>query len=326
MSPRISVVVPTHGRPRLLADCLEHVAAQDLPRRDYEVIVVDDGTPSPVNEANRATVAAIGKRYPELSVSYLWTARNRGPAAARNRGWRKARGGVIAFTDDDTRPASSWLSEGLGAMAGQAAVAGRVVVPLTQPASDYERDAAGLASASFVTANAFVRRDALEAVGGFDERYRLAWREDSDLEFALRERGAAIGRAPRAVVVHPIRPARWGVSIRQQRKVVFDALLYKKHPRRYRSEIRPHPPWHYYVAVVALVVSGVAAWRGSATTLSVALAAWAGITAWFSWKRLRGTRRTPGHVLEMLATSALIPPVSLFWRLMGALRFRVAFF
>jgi GT2 family glycosyltransferase len=326
MAPRISVVVPTHGRPGLLADCLEHVAAQDLRRGDYEVIVVDDGTPPPVNEANRAVVAAIGKRYPDLSLGYLWAVPNRGPATARNRGWRQARGEVIAFTDDDTRPASNWLTEGLRAMAGVEAVAGRVVVPVPEAPSDYERDAAGLASASFVTANAFVRREALASVGGFDERYRLAWREDSDLEFALRERGIAIGRAPRAVVVHPIRPARWGVSIRQQRKVVFDALLYKKHPRRYRSDIRPHPPWHYYLAVTALGVAAAAAWGGNVPLLAAALASWAGVTAWFCWTRLRGTRRTPGHVLEMLATSAVIPPVSLFWRLLGALRFRVAFF
>ena len=45
---------------------------------------------------------------------------------------------------------------------------------------------------------------------------------------ALREllaQGAAVRRAPSALVVHPVRPAPWGVSLMQQRKVLFDALL-----------------------------------------------------------------------------------------------------
>ena len=326
MPLRVSVVVPTHGRPALLADCLAHLVAQDLPHHQYEVIVVDDGSPDPVHEANEQVVIRAARRHARLSITYLWSAENRGPAAARNRGWRKARAGVIAFTDDDTRPAKGWLREGLQALAGREAVAGRVVVPLPEAPTDYERDAAGLAQASFVTANAFVRKPVLEAVGGFDERYRIAWREDADLEFALRERGLDIGRAMEAVVVHPIRPAPWGVSIRQQRKVVFDALLYKKHPTSYRRDIRPHPPWHYYAAVLALLLAGLAAWRGSTAGVLAGVTVWTGVTAWFTWMRLRTTRRSLSHVLEMAATSALIPPVSLFWRAIGAWRFRVAFF
>src|SRR5207244_12953942 len=59
--------------------------------------------------------------------------------------------------------------------------------------------------------------------------------------------------APDAVVVHPLRPASWGVSLRQQRKSMFNALLYKKHPRLYREKIQAAPPWHYYGIVGALL-------------------------------------------------------------------------
>jgi GT2 family glycosyltransferase len=324
-TPRVSVVVPTHGRPALLADCLACLVAQDTHANDYEVIVVDDGSPHGVHLENQRMVMRAQQRRPGLAVRYFWTASNHGPAAARNRGWKAARAPVIAFTDDDTRPAKTWLREGLRALAGGEAVAGRVVVPLPDDPTDYERDAAGLAQASFVTANAFVRREVLDAVGGFDERYRIAWREDADLEFELRRRGASIGRAKAAIVVHPIRPARWGVSLAQQRKVLFDALLYKKHPRAYRSAIRRHPPWHYYAAVAALVAAGVTALAGRWAGTTVALVVWTGITGAFAWKRLRETRKTPSHVLEMLATSALIPPLSVFWRLAGAWRFRTPF-
>ena len=81
--------------------------------------------------------------------------------------------------------------------------------------------------------------------GGFDERFSAAWREDSDLHFRLLHQGGRIVWAPAALVVHPW-PARWGVSLKQQRKSQFNALLYKKHPRLYRQRIRPWPPWEYY--------------------------------------------------------------------------------
>jgi cellulose synthase/poly-beta-1,6-N-acetylglucosamine synthase-like glycosyltransferase len=206
-----------------------------------------------------------------------------------------------------------------------AAASGKVVVPLPERPTDYERDAAGLAAAEFVTANCFVRRDVLERVGGFDERYASAWREDSDLQFTLMERGLRIARAPGAVVVHPVRPAPWGVSLRQQRKAQFNALLYRKFPGRYRSRIQPSPPWGYYATVGSLAAAPGALAAGAPVLAASALAAWAVLTGRFCLRRLRGNTWAPRHVLEMALTSALIPPLSVFWRLYGALRFRVLF-
>ena len=78
------------------------------------------------------------------------------------------------------------------------AATGRVIVPLpTCRPTDYERDAAGLAKAEFVTANCFCRRSVLAAIGGFDARFTAAWREDSDLQFTLLEHGSHIGRFPK---------------------------------------------------------------------------------------------------------------------------------
>ncbi|HEY3517287.1 MAG TPA: glycosyltransferase, partial [Gammaproteobacteria bacterium] len=252
MRPRVSVVVPTHGRPVLLARCLEALAGQTLPRADYEVIVVSDGP-------DAQTRAVLDRSA--FAVRHLALPRRSGPAAARNAGWRAALGTIVAFTDDDTVPSPDWLRAGLAELeSGCDAVAGRVVMPIPLEPSDYERDAARLADAEFVTANCFVSVAMLEAVGGFDERFELAWREDSDLHFGLLAHGAAVRRAPRALVVHPVRAARWGVSLAQQRKVLFDALLYKKHRSLYRQRIRRKPRLDYYGAVAALVaaVAGLA--------------------------------------------------------------------
>jgi cellulose synthase/poly-beta-1,6-N-acetylglucosamine synthase-like glycosyltransferase len=233
---------------------------------------------------------------------------------------------VIAFTDDDTVPRPDWLRAGLQAIAaGADAAAGHVEVPLPAVPTDYELDAAGLEKAAFVTANCFVRRDLLEAIGGFDERFRCAWREDTDLCFRLRASGAIVRSAPEARVVHPVRPARWGVSLGQQRKGRFDALLYKKFPRGYRRYIRRYPPWDYYAAVVAGVCGLVNAVAGEWLLAFACLFVWIGISAVFAWQRLSRTSRSARHVTEMLVTSLLIPWVSVYWRARGAWRFRVPF-
>ena len=285
--PAVTVVVPTCGRPELLARCLAALEAQTLARDAYEVLVVDD------------------------------SAARSGPAAARNRGWRRAGAAIVAFTDDDTEPRPDWLEQGLRAMAGADAAAGRIVMPIPEPPTDYERDAQGLERSEFVTANCFVRRELLERIGGFDEGFRMAWREDSDLHFRLLRCGARIARAPLAVVVHPVRPAPWGVSLRQQRKVMFDALLFKKHRELYRRRIRAGARWDYYATVGALAASVLGFTPG--------FVLWAVLTGRFFVQRMRGASRRPGHVLEMLVTSMLIPPLAVFWRLAGMLRYRVAF-
>jgi glycosyltransferase involved in cell wall biosynthesis len=133
MSLQVSVVVPTCGRPALLARCLRALERQSLPREAYEVIVVEDRE-------------------------------RKGPAAARNRGWRRAAAAIVAFTDDDTEPARDWLEQGLAAFQDPIdAVTGRIVMPIPEEPTDYERDARGLERAEFVTANCFLRRGLLSA-------------------------------------------------------------------------------------------------------------------------------------------------------------------
>jgi hypothetical protein len=198
-------------------------------------------------------------------------------------------------------------------------------MPLPLIPTDYEKNAAQLAHAPFVTANCFVRRDALVAIGGFDERFTEAWREDSDLFFSLLESTARIVHAPEAIVVHPIRPASWGISLRQQRKSLFNALLYKKHPVLYWAHIQSAPPWRYYRIVSALLLSVGGMITGNTKLAAGATGVWLAMTAHFCAQRLSQTAYTIGHIADMVLTSALIPPLSVFWRLRGAVRFRVWF-
>lgn len=325
MMPRISVVVPTYKRPHLLDRCLVALFAQDFDPRAYEIVIADDAAHEPTRQVVARWMAqqqdCVGPR-----LHYVPVTGNHGPAAARNCGWRAAMGEIIAFTDDDCVPARNWLNVAVVAFTGNIDAAwGKIVMPIPADPTDYERDAARLQSAEFATANCFCRREILAAHGGLDESFTVAWREDSDLFFSLLEQRAAIRYVPDAVVVHPVRPAPWGASLRQQRKILFDALLYKKHPRLYREKIRATPRWDYYGISGALLTTLFASASGNMALALGTGALWGLLTGRLSLYRLRDTSRHLTHVAEMVITSALIPPLAVFWRIYGALKFRVIF-
>jgi glycosyltransferase involved in cell wall biosynthesis len=320
----VSVVVPTFNRPELLDRCLDALVDQSLAPASYEIVIADDAA----SETTRLQVDAWRRRCCESgpAIHYLPVRDSRGPAGARNVGWRHAQGRVLAFTDDDCIPDREWLAAGCRAMRdGMIGASGRIIVPLPDDPTDYERNAAGLATSEFVTANCFYLRSALEAVGGFDERFAMAWREDADLWLTFIERGEPLAAAEDATVVHPLRPAPWGVSLSQQRKSQYNALLYKKHPVLYRQRVQPGPPPGYYpiVGSIAGFIIGVLLRRPLIAVAS--LLVWGRLTGKFLARRLHGTSRRPAHVAEMVMTSALIPPLAVFWRLRGAVAHRVRF-
>ncbi len=325
--PCLSVVIPTFRRIASLKRCLDAVLAQNIDPQRYEIIVVDDGH----EEMVRELIAALGAVTPNgPRLRYLRPFKGRGPAVARNCGWRAARGAIVAFTDDDTVPEPGWLGEGHAALRRHgewSALCGRITVPRLQAGrpTDHELMTIGLEAAQFATANAFVRRTALARVGGFDERFSRAWREDSDLHFRLMNEVGPVGVCRLAIVSHPVRPERWGVCLRQQRNAFFDALLYKKHPQLYRNRIRPIPPYNYYLIVGLTMAVPSLLWAGSPAAAASAGVLLIAFWLHFALRRLWHTRLSVTHVVEMLVTSAIIPFLSVYWRLRGAIRFRVLF-
>src|SRR3954453_20022322 len=93
IAPRISVVVPTYRRPELLQRCLAALLRQNFARRDYEIVVVDDAR----SEYTRRQVEAIARVSPGMPrLRYVRAEAGRGPAVARNCGWRAARAPLVA--------------------------------------------------------------------------------------------------------------------------------------------------------------------------------------------------------------------------------------
>ncbi|WP_063058735.1 HAD-IIIA family hydrolase [Nocardia sienata] len=313
-----SVVVPTTGRDslRLLLEALE-TAAGPRPR---EIIVVDDRRgggelPLPDSSTPRQVVRSGG----------------RGPAAARNAGWRHATGTWIAFLDDDVLIGADWperlAADLLGLSADTAASTACIEVPLPahRRPTDDERGTAGLATARWITADMAYRRSALLAVGGFDERFPRAYREDADLALRVCLAGYAIAAGQR-VTVHPVRASGPLASVRAQRGNADNALMRRKygaHWRRRVGERRGLLPRHALTTAVgaASMVFGVA---GRPRAALAGAAAWAVLTGQFAFRRIVPGPRTPREITRMAVTSALIPPAACWHRLRGELRHRHA--
>jgi hypothetical protein len=160
---------------------------------------------------------------------------------------------------------------------------------------------------------------------GFDERFDIAWREDSDLHFKLLRARIPILVCPEAVIVHPIRSAPWYASLRDERKNRYDALLFKKHPALFRERIPAYKRLviRYYVGVVSFFVGvlGLAMGHNQLATFSLCL--WLLLTFALMDERLANQPINWVSVKSAFLTSLAAPFLSVFWRLYGAFSYRV---
>jgi histidinol-phosphate phosphatase family protein len=310
------VVVPTVGRDSLRL-LLEALVAADGPSPG-RVLVVDD-------RRDRS------RTLPVSGVEVV-AGRGAGPAAARNLGWRRATAEWVAFLDDDVIPGPSWLGDLARDLEGlEAAVAasqGRVRVPMPagRRPTDWERNVRGLETARWATADMAYRRSVLEEVGGFDERFPRAYREDADLGLRVVRAGYRIVTG-RRVVTHPVRSAGGMVSLRVQAGNADDALMRGVHGRRWREEAgvpRGRRARHLVVTGAGLV--GLGAWvvarraRRARWVAGLAGAGWLAGTVELALARIVPGPRSAGEIARMSATSVLLPPVATWYWLSGWIR------
>jgi histidinol-phosphate phosphatase family protein len=162
------------------------------------------------------------------------------------------------------------------------------------------------------------RRDALVEAGGFDERFPRAYREDSDLALRVVSRGHRIVTGRRRVT-HPVAPSTLLSSVRAQVGNRDNALMRRKFGRGWRVAVGEGPgrmPAH--VATTVAAVAAVAASSAGRRRLgAAAAAAWLGLVLEFAVRRFLPGPRTPAEALRIAATSALIPEVAVWQRLVG---------
>ncbi|MGF7214082.1 glycosyltransferase involved in cell wall biosynthesis [Spirosoma lacussanchae] len=322
-SVRCSVVIPTYQRLPLLNRCLDALSQQTLSTDAFEVIVVDDGNQLAVAEAIMAFCRRTG-----IQTHYLGQRTRRGPAAARNRGWLSARAPIVAFTDDDCLPQPDWLSAALAQFdQGVTVVTGRLQMPLPDQPTYHDRTTAFLETAEFITANCFCRKSALDQVGGFEESFAIAWREDSDLQFKLLQAGHVPSPCPEAVVIHPMRPAPWYAPLRDERKNQYDALLFKRHPQLFRQRIPAYRGLvvRYYATVLGGTVGVLGLLLGHTATALAGWGSWLILGGWLVAERWPA-EPTQARIRQTVLTALATPFLSIYWRLYGAIKYRVAYF
>jgi glycosyltransferase involved in cell wall biosynthesis len=180
-----SIVIPTYNRSERLQNCLQALVNLDYPTDRFEVIVVDDGSSTPMEP--------IAAPFQELLNLTVIRQPNSGPAKARNTGAAKAKGKYLAFTDDDCAPLPNWLTqlEGQFALTPDGLIGGQTLNALPQnlysTASqiliDYLYDYFNLEAgrSSFFASNNFAMpTQKFHELGGFDTSFPLAAGEDRE--------------------------------------------------------------------------------------------------------------------------------------------------
>jgi glycosyltransferase involved in cell wall biosynthesis len=198
--PEISVIVPAYNAAATIGETLAALAEQDLDR-EYEVIVIDDGSTDGTAEVAGAA------RGPVRVV----TQEQAGPGPARDRGVAEASGSQLAFTDGDCVPTHGWLRAGIEALAEADLVQGAVRPDERAVRHPFDRtiwvDGAG---GLYETANLLVRRELFERLGGFEDWLGpvLGKPLAEDVWFGWRARraGARVVFSEEALVHHAVFP------------------------------------------------------------------------------------------------------------------------
>ncbi|MGD0235501.1 MAG: glycosyltransferase [Syntrophorhabdales bacterium] len=199
-NPHVAVVIPVHDRKDLLEACLQSLASLDFPVKECEVIICDDCS----DDDLESVVTKFRQLIPRLKL--LRQKKQRGPAAARNAGFRSSSADIFVCLDSDVICSPRFLRELVGGLEANPAwvAAEAALVPVGGLASPLWDAPTSSNGARYHTAGIAYRRDALFEAGGFDETFKLPACEDVDLAAVLLKLGK-IGFVKSAEVYHPRR-------------------------------------------------------------------------------------------------------------------------
>jgi GT2 family glycosyltransferase len=229
---KISVVLATYQRADLLSDQLEALAAQDDDGA-WELVVVDNGS----TDATLAVVESFRSRVPELRVVVATDLHC--PSYAMNAGAREATGDAFVFLNDDDVVTPGYVAAMRRGLERHPAVAARVDWKALNPpwtlTARGRHQVKGLVSWWFggpelaFSAGGTLgsRRDAHDAVGGFDESFVAA--EDVDYCWRLNRAGLTVHHLPDAVVCLRNRDTLLGIYRQARSWGEADVHLFRKH-------------------------------------------------------------------------------------------------
>ena len=273
-------MIPTYDGWQQLGPCLTALE-ETLPEPfNGEVIVVDDGS----GEETQALLDDWERSSTRLNLKVIRNSSNRGFTESCNVGAAAATGDMLVFLNDDTLPQLGWLSALLRTFRDDpdaGAVGGKLLYPdgslqeagdvvfndgtganfgrgdylSDDPLYSYLREVDYCSAALLATP-----RELFEQIGGFDERYRPAYYEDTDYCFAVRDSGRKVLYQPESVVVHT-EGMTSGTDLTSGVKK-YQVVNQSKFAEKWELQLReqPSPPDRYDLRVwYALVTRGAGA-------------------------------------------------------------------
>ena len=304
--PTVSVVIPLYNAEDVIGETVETVRRQTW--RDYEIIVVDDGSTDGSGEVVR--------RYAD--VRYL-AQPNGGVASARNRGIREARGEYVALLDHDDLWHERKLERQVTVLqqrsevvmvitdVGQMDRTGRVLDKRGLGYDPADRFARLFVRGYVPTPSAaLIRRHILRAVGGFDERFRSAGLDDHELWTRIATQGE-IHNVPEVLTWHRHRTAKPPEVALAHRSLLWRVLLERcgEDPEKRRYLLREQAAY-FNDAGKHLMAQG----RITEARVYLARGLWLSITSarspLLTWRGLSRLVRSYGR-LGRVPTSGTIP-------------------
>jgi lipopolysaccharide/colanic/teichoic acid biosynthesis glycosyltransferase/GT2 family glycosyltransferase len=198
-----SIIIPAKDAGETIQSCIDSIKNQEGYRfnKQYEIILVDDGSTD-----NTADIA-------EASGIQVIRQKNKGPAAARNKGASIAKGNIVLFTDSDCIPKSNWLikmlqpfekSDVVGVKGAYLSRQKQLVSRFVQQEFEYKYQLMAVRkNIDFIdTYSAAYRREIFLENKGFEEAFPVPSVEDQELSFRLAGKGYKLIFAPEAKVFH----------------------------------------------------------------------------------------------------------------------------
>ncbi|MBU1852497.1 MAG: glycosyltransferase [Candidatus Omnitrophica bacterium] len=248
--PHVSIIIPTYNSASTLGQTIEACLAQDYPKDKLDIIVVDDGSTDNTKDI-----------ISQYSVTYICQ-ENKGPAAARNIGWRKAKGDVVFFTDADCMPARDCLAlitdvifkKDIAVVAGTYGIKNEksIVAKSIHEEIIFRHRRMPSYINSFGTYNVLIKKGILEELDGFNENYLSSSAEDSELSYRIIAKGYKIYFEKRAKVLHFHEESLCRYLKQQFRRAFWITELLKNHSVSVLKDYYAH--WKDFIEVPLAVL------------------------------------------------------------------------
>lgn len=258
MTLKISVVIPTFNRAKLLNSTLNNLIDQSYPKSKYEIIVVDDIRSS---DEIKPVINNISKKF--NNIVYI-RQKNSGTNMARNMGIARARGEIIAFTDDDCLVDRNWLKT-IDNIFFDKSISGAegmtIKTPKNAKVGPFSHYIINEQGGHYLTCNMAYRAKLIKKIKFdgkfFSEKTKITSREDSDAAFSVLDAGGKIIFSKNMVVRHMVYDSTWSKAMKRKMRFFFDPLLFKKHSKFYRKIIK-YPfemftPFYFILLVLGFI-------------------------------------------------------------------------